>query len=298
MVIETPKVAIMGFGGIGVAVGYLLGRQRVSYGVIPHKGLAAGLSVAIQHDGVSTSLRPKVLTPGETVERLFVSVRAYDLQEALQMAQAWLLPGATVTVIVNGACLETAEKWANQMNIQLEYGICTFGVTLVKEMQYALFLSGNTGIKVGSLRGKAEAWAKARVFYNGTPHIDWVDDIKPVYFVKWIQNTVINSLCAVLGLAKNGELLHHGVRLDETFAEAWQLACLLWPDVVVDKVEVYEKVRQLIVDTSENENTMVRDIRLGRRTETDFMAGMARAYPSQFPALEKLQETIRDLSCV
>ncbi len=103
-------------------------------------------------------------------------------------------------------------------------------------------------------------------------------DIKNIYRQKWLFNTVANSLCGVHRLPRNGLLLEmeNFLHMREIFHEAFLLAEEIWYFSWKESEDIlYKKFLDLMKKTSGNENSMAVDVRLRRKTETDFFAGLS-----------------------
>ena len=122
----------------------------------------------------------------------------------------------------------------------------------------------------------------------------WFDDIRPMIRQKWILNVVINSVAAAHRLPRNELLKNHRPEISEVLEEAVELANQLWPELgwrEVEKKSIQERLWQVIDATSRNLNSMVRDVILGRPTESDYLAGLAKDY-SGLTRLKSLHQTI------
>jgi 2-dehydropantoate 2-reductase len=119
----------------------------------------------------------------------------------------------------------------------------------------------------------------------------WSNDALAAVRRKWLFNTVINSLCAVHRLPRNGDLLARREDLQSLFAEAFALGETVWGPWGTPSDTLYEHMLDLIEETAENENSMVRDLREGRRTESDALAGLA-LIRTGFDGLTRLHRTI------
>ena len=121
---------------------------------------------------------------------------------------------------------------------------------------------------------------------GGRISMQWVPTMRWAVRNKWLFNTVINTLCARDRLQTNGELLPRLPEMQAYFAEAWALGMELfqekWP---FSESDVWSGLCKLVDATAANENSMARDVRLGRKTEIDFLAGLARKYGNRFPLL-------------
>ena len=124
------------------------------------------------------------------------------------------------------------------------------------------------------------------------PFFVWHANIEKLARRKWIYNAVINTLTAARGLARNGDLMHDLPTLTSVFNEACDLATAMWGPLPLDRREMFRGLEQLIERTADNENSMARDKRLGRKTESDFLAGLA-TDAKRYPLLVELHARVR-----
>jgi ketopantoate reductase len=118
---------------------------------------------------------------------------------------------------------------------------------------------------------------------------------------KWIMNAVINSITAAHHLSCNGDLLNHWGEVLEVMQEAVTLASRLWPRFEKELVgesalkKHQQQLLELVRMTVQNENSMARDVRLKRRTESEFLAGLSMRY-TDLPRLRSLHTKIETLN--
>ena len=132
------------------------------------------------------------------------------------------------------------------------------------------------------------------------PAVVWEfqESIKAAYQQKWLINTVLNTLCAARGYRQNQQALRDQSDLWELHQEAfrWYLERMdPDPSHPLELQTSFEKLVEVTQKTALNENSMARDIRLGRRTENEFLAGQVRLDPkasAKFPKLFHLSQTI------
>ena len=103
---------------------------------------------------------------------------------------------------------------------------------------------------------------------------------------------MINTLAAARRLPCNGDILADLPMLTAVFTEAWELGKTLWGSWPMKKDETYQALLRLIDATAKNENSMARDVRLGRRTESDYLAGLAKDTRC-FPLLTSLHRQLK-----
>ena len=113
---------------------------------------------------------------------------------------------------------------------------------------------------------------------------------------KWLFNTVINSMAAYYSFASNGLLLDKKDELRQVFDEAYELGLDLFKSWRKDRESLWMETIQLIEATAGNENSMVRDLRLGRLTENEFLAGLVSRSQQYFPRLRNLDNFLSNNS--
>jgi len=224
---------------------------------------------------------------------VFFTVKAFDLEAAFRDVLAHLPSDSTVVVLPNGL-LATEIKNAEVAFPKLVFvrGIVTFGVT-EKAGSYErvgqagrCFLGTYGGLGFPSMLQdlvRAGEREESTVF-------EVVTDISIRERDKWILNTVVNTITAARRLPRNGDLVLHGALTTTVFGEACRIASRLMPDLPLDIEKIHDRLTHLIIDTADNENSMARDVRLGRKTEAAFFSG--KANPETEPVLAELHRSI------
>ncbi len=226
----------------------------------------------------------------ETAALAMLAVRAFDLEAALAFTSR-LGAGIPVVPLSNGATWDIVRRAAKvRPDLRWRLGFCTVGVSVVGETHYAL--RSRTGeVSFGPLDAGDQPLAIEHRLVESKGLFRWHPGIAQLARRKWLYNTVINSLTAARRMPKNGELLGDLSTLSSVFAEAMRLAQDLWGPLPQGRDELFRGLCDLIEKTAENENSMARDVRLRRRTESDFLAGLARDEKT-FPLLAGLHRTI------
>lgn len=103
----------------------------------------------------------------------------------------------------------------------------------------------------------------------------WQPDAVSAVQQKWLFSTALNSLCGVYRLPCNGLALEYREVLWRLFNEAFRLGEQRFGVWSKTSEELWQDLERLVVATASNENSMARDVRLGRETETDYLAGLA-----------------------
>lgn len=223
-------------------------------------------------------------------ELVFVAVKAFDLEAALKLAVD-LPAGAVVIPLANGATWDIVRKAADAApQCRWRLGFSTFGISEVGPGHFAL--KSQVGeVSFGPLVPGDTPTPMESALVATPGFFGWHGNIALLVRRKWIYNVVINSLSAARRLARNGELLADLPTLAAVFTEALALATELWGPFPQEARDLYRGLIQLIERTSDNENSMARDLRLGRPTESAFLAGLARD-AKRFPLLVALHAGI------
>ena len=314
-------VAVVGPGALGLIVAAKLRLAGLEVGVVgqqPGQGQAAYLSL----DPAATALHLEEFPAADLgrVAIIFLAVKAFDLAPALTMVAAQAAGGASVIPIGNGAVegMILAAAAAHQ-DLHWRLGVATLGISALAPGREArgqpvpsYALRSTTGSVVfgpgpsaaaapaaaDQLPTVAEqhllsrvAAAAASSTSSAAPWLRWEEHALAAARRKWLFNTVINSLTADLGLARNGDLLAHRSQLEAVFAEAYALGGErfgLWSET---RAELLSQLLALVAAAAANENSMARDFRLGRPTESAFLAGLAGG-DRRFPLLCALHERL------
>jgi 2-dehydropantoate 2-reductase len=285
-------VTIIGPGAVGLFIAHRLIRQGVSLGFVGPEGPRAVHQSFRAYDGL-IDLRVPAPTSSElgSSDLAFVVVKAFQLAEALQ-ATRQQKPGTAVIVLVNGAIHEVVEREQKRSpHLLWRLGSCTFGVSRTEGGIYEQ--RSQTGeILLGPLSPEETPTNAEEFIIQKDPEVfAWRPEMMQLYRRKWLFNTVINTLCAAHRLPRNGELLKDLPLVAAVFDEAYRLGVALWGAWSFGRESLYLGVVDLIRATAANENSMARDVRLGRRTESEFLAGLAKDV-TLYPLLSEFHERI------
>jgi ketopantoate reductase len=170
-------------------------------------------------------------------------------------------------------------------------GVVTFGAVSHPELR----VSGSEGcVEWG--RDDPPANALETQLIQLSSRFRWHTCIEPLLVKKWMFNAVINTLTAAHGLSRNGGLLpDYKKELRVVAEEVHEYARNCWPLVLLKFEDFWQSLLKLIADTSENENSMARDLRLGQRTEAEFLSGLM-ANGGNYPEVTRLDAIIREKS--
>lgn len=242
----------------------------------------------------------KLNLPAPTMEHLakakgvFLAVKAHHLEEALEQHKSFLPPGVPLISLGNGAVAEILLKfYERQQTWPMRLGVATLAISRLSENKFALRSTAER-IHWGPLSPPLAppCEGEAELFHLGKPNFHWHEDPIPLYRRKWLFNSVLNSLAATTRARSNGELLSDQLQLRRIFVEAYALGTAHWGHWEASAETIYHELVELIQKTEANENSMALDVRLGRSTETDYLAGIAERYEG-FPLLKSLHRALR-----
>jgi ketopantoate reductase len=283
----ADRVLVIGKGAIGVAVASrlkLLGYQPVFVG---RKG-PVDVVTHFKGWGQSFWLNIKKLSESNltNMTACFVAVKAFDLDGATNRFAPYLQPGTPIITLSNGATQSITEKLQkNFPNNPVRLGFCTAGVTVVNSDHYEL-RSSKGGIFWGPLKAGAPitSFEEKLCSVKHDRFFNYLESVASPHRIKWLFNTVLNSICAVREHSRNGLLLGDVDYLKTVFDEAYFLGSDIWGGWSDSQDKLFNDMISLITSTKDNENSMYKDVRLRNKTETFYLAGLAKN-SDRFPEL-------------
>jgi 2-dehydropantoate 2-reductase len=283
---STPRgdgapLLIIGPGAVGTVIGARAAAAGWTPSFLGRDGPRAVAATIELPDGASLALHSPAAAASPP-SLVLVPVKAFDLAAALA-ALPPLPPGTPVVPLANGAVEDVVRAAAaRRPELAWRLGYCDFGVSVLAPGRLAV-RSRKGAVHWGSLSMDGATDAERALVDGGGGFFVWHGDVLRLQRRKWLYNTVINSLAAERRLARNGDLLADLPMLAAVFDEALRLSEATWGDWAgVPRDALWKGLLELVEATSANENSMARDMREGRRTESGFLAGRAcdaRAYP-------------------
>ncbi|GGG10349.1 ketopantoate reductase family protein [Paenibacillus abyssi] len=113
-------------------------------------------------------------------------------------------------------------------------------------------------------------------------------------YQKLLINSVINPLTALYGV-KNGELPSDPLRRSLMFAVYKESSLILAAAGLAGDTDHWERVLAVCASTADNESSMLRDVRAGRRTEIDWINGGISALASEHEMAAPLNDSVTAL---
>jgi ketopantoate reductase len=209
---------------------------------------------------------------------VFLAVKALSLRSAFQQHQSKWASGSVVIPLCNGYI----DDDLHMLESLYSKFIWRRGVTTLagyfSEPNVVTVTNQSPKLYWGTMRahGAESRITEIEQCLSDIPGFAFRQDMEPLVVKKWIANVVINSLTAAYSLPRNGLLLDLDLDLRAYVSEAQQLAKELWPDArLPEREQTYLEVVELIKLTADNENSMARDKRKYKNTESAYLAGMA-----------------------
>ncbi len=285
-------LGIIGPGALGHMLGFFLKKSQaeLAFQMLAHEGPRV-ITAKILWQGQEFDL--KIDQTQGLCDTFIVLVKSYHLTEAMQQHLPRLHLGGTVILLGNGYLEPLLAPYRSaRPDITWRKGLVTWGVKRDENDRYSLSPSGTIvwggpgapssteGLVLAALRDYGGQWA-----------VDACDRRK----AKWFCNTVLNTLCGAYRLPSNGaawQLFRQD--LEALSTEVYRLGREIWPEWTASKENLGETLRRLIEMTADNENSMARDLRLGRQTEADVLSGCLSlsAVPSRYSLLSSFHERV------
>ncbi len=286
---------VVGAGAVGAAVALHLQNSYLPFVLFGRDGIQdKPLTVTLREQ--MTLLQPLATSRfhWRDADCVFICVKVYDLTACLA-AYAPLIPaGATVIITANGAIDGfIRDAIARYPGLHWRLGIAQLGST---EVPGGFALAGNGGsVTIGWEPGTPVSSAEQRLAAAAPKFFRVVADITPAYRQKWLMNVVANSYTGAHRLRRNELLLapEHQIELRAVLHEGYELGKRLWGAWQQNEEELWRYFLTVVQATAENENSMARDVRLGRKTESEYLAGKAQQFAG-FPRLKSLHKSVSE----
>ncbi len=290
------SVAIIGNGAIGQMLAFSLasaGHNPLLYG----RGGPIALTQTVLVNGQRHNLSLAGSSSHETPRLWLFATKAYDLVPALLQWRKAIPPASTLVLLCNGYVEpELSRERRGSEGFELMKGIVTRGARFNDDG--SLVLSAKGEVRWGAKRPQKPAES---LFFQdlASERFIWDEDVCARRKEKWYFNTVLNTLCGVYELARNHDVVTlHAEEYKSLCHEVFMLGCEFWPEWRGREKPLKEGLDSLIEATADNENSMARDRRLGRRTEADYLSGHVRSVPAfaaRFPLLAALDAQLAEI---
>ncbi len=212
------------------------------------------------------------------LELLLVTVKAYQVEAALEPLLPKLHPDCRILLLHNG--LGPHQSLAAKLNGRpLSLGTTSQGALKLSSNHIRQTGSGLT--QIGDLIGAPMPEAMKTVLLNAIPGSQWSDTILEALWQKLAVNAVINPLTAIHRV-NNGALAAPEFEgticaiLDELLQVAKQEGIALTFDAL------HARVKEVIRLTAANYSSMYQDLKHGRKTEIDYINGYLQQRAEQY----------------
>lgn len=297
------SVVIAGAGAMGTLFGvrlarcgldvHLLEKRTAFVDAIREKGLTLESA-----DGPLNVRVPVTTEPSElpSVELVMICVKAYDTLEAAESLKPFVREGAYVLTLQNG--LGNVETLSSVFGAgRILGGTTCEGANVLSPGVVRHAGEGQTCVAPLTPAGREAAEKAAEMFREAGFEAGTVEALDRQLWSKLVVNAGINAPASVLDIP-NGELPEHeeGARLMKgAVREAVEVAEAA--GVKLDYDRTLARVVEVARDTAENVNSMLADVRAGRRTEIDAISGgiveLGRRLGVPTPVNDELVERIR-----
>lgn len=226
---------------------------------------------------------------------IFVAVRSHSLPEiwTTRISSLPHLDGRSICVCSNGFIEPELEKWQRERpEMIVNLGVITSGITRVDDHTFER-KDDNGRLFLGPVLSTTNPDDQ----FHGFPEcFEYDPAIRDRARKKWLFNTAANTVAGVYALDCNQRILsNHYNLLRELFDEAFDLASEMWStwrqeatDHPAHREILWLELRQLLIDTRHNQNSMAAAVRRGDLDalgEAMLLGGLAFTH-SGYPALK------------
>lgn len=267
------RVLVFGAGAVGSYIGGMLATQNqvTLLGRKDHmdKVRSAHLHISGPHDVIARPRTCVTVSRDEGYDVVLVTVKSYDLDEALDAVLPVLREGTALIVVQNGLGMIDLPDRVQGAKVFL--GVASFGVTYVGpgEVRFA----GEGSLRIGAREGEEGSIRWVGMFQSSGVEAEVSPDIVRDAWRKAVINSVINPITALVR-RPNGHLLDAPELRDlgeGLFEESMGIAVGggALPAGDLD----FQDVERVIMATAGNRSSMLQDVERGRRTEVDAING-------------------------
>ena len=251
---------------------------------------AQGLTLVEGEHSQQWAISAQTPDTDEPIQRLLVTCKAYDAEQAVAQVSGRLSPDAELILLQNGLGSQQAVA-ALVPHVRCIFASSTEGAFRDGDWRVVFAGLGHTWLG-DTEQGQAPQWLD-ELQRSGIAH-QWSPNILSRLWRKLALNCAINPL-TVLYDCRNGGLQAHS---DEVNILCTELSALLERcDQADAAVDLAAEVNRVILATANNFSSMHQDVRQGRRTEISYLLGYAcEAARSRQFAVPHLQHLLQRLS--
>ncbi|MCE5297055.1 MAG: 2-dehydropantoate 2-reductase [Euryarchaeota archaeon] len=266
------KVTIIGAGAVGSVIGGMLSRDHdvTLVGRVDHVKAIRKNGLIIEGEGV---FRVKAETDTGAVpvqDLVVITVKAHDLDRAVQDSKRLIGPGTLLLVVQNGLSVLAAPTRVSFARTCI--GVAYMGATMIGPGKVRSV--SRTKIVVGCVDGRtAQPTLLTHVLNGSGLHSEVTDDIIGDVWRKTLVNAAVNPVTAIL-MAPNGAILKdpRALAISEKLFEEAMAVARHW-NILNEGEMSYDDVEKVIRATADNRSSMLQDLENGKRTEIDAING-------------------------
>lgn len=274
---EIRKAAIIGMGAIGTVYGKLL---HQAYG--QDFAVIAGGERAekLRKKGVTLNgvpIYPRVVEPGSKFEADFilVSVKNYQLEQAIKDIRGFVRPGTVLLPILNGVTATQRLKEAFPQN-KVFYGLSIYIDAIRTDEGVVNTMDGVIQFGEADNAVLSSETTVVRDYLNGAGvKTEVCPDMIHAVWKKWMMNVGINQVSALtrspygkIAATPSSMTLFH-----EAMMEVVALAKARKIDLGEEDAKEFEELMQRF--SPEGKTSMLQDVEAKRQTEVEYFAGTA-----------------------
>ena len=298
------NIVVLGAGAIGSLFGALLSKKNnvlligrtFHVNAIRKNGLSIGGKTQLN---VKISAKDSINSIPFSVDLLIVTVKSYDTKSAIDQAKQIIRDRTVVLSLQNGLDnIKTIEHVVERR--QIIAGVTTHGAFFSKPGCIKHTGAGKTIL--GELDGESSERIKnIETVFNqvGIKAVVSENIIKEIW-VKAVINSCINPLTAFFG-CRNGYLLENPIlekNVENVCKESTSVANAY--GIKLSYLDMVNKTKEVIRETSENYSSMLQSVRKGKKTEIDSINGalvnIGRTYSIDVPLNEILVSLVKTFS--
>ena len=256
-------------------------------------GTEATSALTPKGDFLFDANQPHLLTNSELV---LVTVKAFQVEAAIQAVKPYLKPETAVVIMHNGMGSQQTVMALLPDNPII---YATTAQAAFRPNDKALRHTGVGPTLLGSLTPQAKHYqALGQLFNDALPPCQWHDDINQPLWRKLAINCAINPLTA-LHNCKNGELSKQD--FDRELAGVCEevAGVMTAEGYPVTAIELRQQVDTVINATADNFSSMNQDVCHQRQTEIDYISGYliarAKVHNIRAPHNQRLWQAIKEL---
>jgi 2-dehydropantoate 2-reductase len=205
------------------------------------------------------------------VDIIMICVKSYSTEDAIKRIRNVIDDNTIILTLQNGlGNIETIAKYVK--SDQIIVGVTSEGANRIDD-NYVIH-SGKGKTFIGEMNSKVTERIKSikEIFAKNGFETYYTDKIESYLWHKLIINTGINALATIFNI-KNGELLRPEILsyVKLVINESEKVAKA--KGIKLISTNYFDEVKEVCKNTYENINSMLQDIRNGKKTEIDYING-------------------------